>query len=424
MRWVEVLRQNADFAREGASLSRTRSTASIANSLAPTIEERGRRPSDMSSKVHDPSSRSSPAESFEQRDPSMLGDDETFNGESEEVPRSEDFELLAQGTRTQLELTQQLLDSLVVRDDGASVTSTTGRPSSISSSGKSRQGDVKEALRGSLGSLASSLDEYIDVVGQRERFFVRKYEREIDAKRMWEDNMKEVAAQHAAMEVELQKTARDNTRRKRALQEVRANLTTSPMASPIGGADGDDQLNEDGSSAIPPTPTANVTDGVRSRGSTLTVVSPGRAGRGRAGTVRTLNPEQLERVVDSALAREDGEEEDGEDSDSDDEFYEAIEQGVVPVKDEPHIAEERNSTEIEKYDKTPYKGYESLRTKLPLGDDTRPPVSLWAILKGSIGKDLTKISFPVFFNEPCSMLQRMAEDIEFSECRECHSEPL
>jgi hypothetical protein len=38
------------------------------------------------------------------------------------------------------------------------------------------------------------------------------------------------------------------------------------------------------------------------------------------------------------------------------------------------------------------------------------------VLKHSIGKDLTKISFPVFFNEPTSMLQRMAEDMEFSEC--------
>jgi len=37
-------------------------------------------------------------------------------------------------------------------------------------------------------------------------------------------------------------------------------------------------------------------------------------------------------------------------------------------------------------------------------------------LKHSIGKDLTRISFPVFFNEPTSMLQRMAEDMEFSEC--------
>lgn len=32
--------------------------------------------------------------------------------------------------------------------------------------------------------------------------------------------------------------------------------------------------------------------------------------------------------------------------------------------------------------------------------------------------DASSSSFPVFFNEPTSMLQRMAEDMEYSECRE------
>ena len=61
-------------------------------------------------------------------------------------------------------------------------------------------------------------------------------------------------------------------------------------------------------------------------------------------------------------------------------------------------------------------GYQRLRTRLEIKKDERPPTSLWSVLKHSIGKDLTRISFPVFFNEPTSMLQRMAEDMEFSEC--------
>ena len=54
-----------------------------------------------------------------------------------------------------------------------------------------------------------------------------------------------------------------------------------------------------------------------------------------------------------------------------------------------------------------YAGYLRLRDRLSISSDDRPPMSLWAVLKNSIGKDLTKISFPVFFNEPTSMLQRM-----------------
>lgn len=67
-------------------------------------------------------------------------------------------------------------------------------------------------------------------------------------------------------------------------------------------------------------------------------------------------------------------------------------------------------------DAAPYEPYKHLRKKLPISDDQRPAISLWSILKSSIGKDLTKISFPVSFNECTSMLQRMAEDMEYSEC--------
>ena len=40
--------------------------------------------------------------------------------------------------------------------------------------------------------------------------------------------------------------------------------------------------------------------------------------------------------------------------------------------------------------------------------------SVWAVLKNCIGKDLSRISMPVFLNEPLSMLQRVAESIEYS----------
>ncbi|WFD00762.1 hypothetical protein MYAM1_003514 [Malassezia yamatoensis] len=63
-----------------------------------------------------------------------------------------------------------------------------------------------------------------------------------------------------------------------------------------------------------------------------------------------------------------------------------------------------------------FEPYEHLRRELPIKKDERPSMSLWSILKKNIGKDLTKIAFPVAFNEPTSMLQRMAEDMEFQDC--------
>jgi hypothetical protein len=48
----------------------------------------------------------------------------------------------------------------------------------------------------------------------------------------------------------------------------------------------------------------------------------------------------------------------------------------------------------------------STKTKLKLSNEW-PSMSLWSVLKYNIGKVLMRISFPVFFNEPTSMLQQM-----------------
>ena len=45
----------------------------------------------------------------------------------------------------------------------------------------------------------------------------------------------------------------------------------------------------------------------------------------------------------------------------------------------------------------------------------RDEVGLWSILKHCIGKELSKITIPVVFNEPLSFLQRMAEIFEYVE---------
>ncbi|GAA6003099.1 hypothetical protein JCM10207_001988 [Rhodosporidiobolus poonsookiae] len=420
MRWVDLLRQHIDYARIPPTAG---------SNYAPSISD-SRRPSiNLHSDSH---LGQSPAESISE------GDDDTFQGDDDAPPHADDFHLMAQSTKTQLELTQQLLDSLVISGrssiyeaDASSIRNgeAGGRPSSIHSA-SGRQADVKEALKRSLASLEQLLDDYVDVVAQREKFFLRRYEKELDAKRMWEDSMKEVAAQHAAIEVELQKATRDNTRRKRALQEVRANMgAASPGLSPRISLHAPDaerldltQLREDGSQALPSplrSPSLAAVQG-RSRAPTVSM-SPTRA-RTRAATLaQPLGAVELEQVVQSALANEEGQE--SSDDETDDEFFEAIESGALPldqVEQGPEDVEPKRTSPArelaDSFDLTPYKGYEHLRSSLPITNDDRPSVSLWAILKGSIGKDLTKISFPVYFNEPTSMLERMAEDMEFSEC--------
>ncbi len=55
------------------------------------------------------------------------------------------------------------------------------------------------------------------------------------------------------------------------------------------------------------------------------------------------------------------------------------------------------------------------RTQLPAPQPDTSGLSLWNILKKNIGKDLSKIAMPVALNEPLSMLQVLAEELEYSE---------
>ncbi|XP_019707422.1 oxysterol-binding protein-related protein 1C isoform X6 [Elaeis guineensis] len=58
--------------------------------------------------------------------------------------------------------------------------------------------------------------------------------------------------------------------------------------------------------------------------------------------------------------------------------------------------------------------YVRRRKKLPEPVEKEKGVSLWSMIKDNIGKDLTKVCLPVYFNEPLSSLQKCFEDLEYS----------
>jgi len=67
---------------------------------------------------------------------------------------------------------------------------------------------------------------------------------------------------------------------------------------------------------------------------------------------------------------------------------------------------------------------EGRRNRLPCPAPSDAP-SLWNILKKNIGKDLSRISMPVTLNEPLGVLQRMCEELEYSELLDAASkQPL
>ncbi|XP_035287262.1 oxysterol-binding protein-related protein 3 isoform X2 [Anguilla anguilla] len=55
------------------------------------------------------------------------------------------------------------------------------------------------------------------------------------------------------------------------------------------------------------------------------------------------------------------------------------------------------------------------RSCLPAPSPNTSSISLWNILKNNIGKDLSKVAMPVQLNEPLNTLQRLCEELEYSE---------
>uniref|UniRef100_A0A8C2Q692 Oxysterol-binding protein n=1 Tax=Cyprinus carpio TaxID=7962 RepID=A0A8C2Q692_CYPCA len=58
---------------------------------------------------------------------------------------------------------------------------------------------------------------------------------------------------------------------------------------------------------------------------------------------------------------------------------------------------------------------EQRRCCLPSPSPNTSNISLWNILKNNIGKDLSKVAMPVQLNEPLNTLQRLCEELEYSE---------
>lgn len=55
------------------------------------------------------------------------------------------------------------------------------------------------------------------------------------------------------------------------------------------------------------------------------------------------------------------------------------------------------------------------RSCLPYLRNPNQKINIWRVVKDSVGKELSKIAVPVYFNEPISFLQRFTEDLTYSE---------
>ncbi|KAJ6546618.1 Oxysterol-binding protein-domain-containing protein [Mycena sp. CBHHK59/15] len=321
-----------------------------------------------------------------------------------DVPHEATFDLLGNSLAAQMELMLAL-----VGDTGA----------------------ARDALKDALGMV----NEYVAISRERDAWWRRRLARAKVNHSAWAESLASAVREGEALERELRTRSRkrgsrffDADQASTALAGVGANGTLkargkrpsmlassalvedSPVASPL----------EMSPPALATVPSSAVDTQVAACPPAVTTATANStASAARSQTADTLVPATATASFFTARSyMNHGDTESVIDTDEEDEFFDAIEANTIPNLVVHEALKSPTHSELalpENINVEPYAGYQHLREELLL-NDARPSTSLWSVLKHSIGKDLTKISFPVFFNEPTSMLQRMAEDMEFSEC--------
>jgi hypothetical protein len=367
------------------------------------------------------------------------GDDASSSVNSEnKSPPHPTIDLQANATAAQLELTIQMVINL------SSSTSTSAVPS--------RFPETFPALLESLQTTQTLLSEYTSMGQSRDRWYARQLRKERDRQDVWEESLKVVVKEGESLEQELRKRSRNRGSRvftagipagtingvlgeekKRKPSALGFVTTTEVLAeeSPSSISDG-----EPPPSAITPTVPSGPPVTLQRQQEYIppaTLRMPPSRHATVDNFVRPIPAITIDGDYGDVLAKSVAEDEYDHDTDEEDEFFDAIEANALPnmlvyeALTSPSVKTPRNdeagfdATDADSrrfYDQQEqslismksrqgfYAGYAQIRTSFKVSAE-RPNASLWSVLKHSIGKDLTRISFPVFFNEPTSMLQRM-----------------
>uniref|UniRef100_A0A8C2KK49 Oxysterol-binding protein n=1 Tax=Cyprinus carpio TaxID=7962 RepID=A0A8C2KK49_CYPCA len=88
---------------------------------------------------------------------------------------------------------------------------------------------------------------------------------------------------------------------------------------------------------------------------------------------------------------------------------------ISDISDNMSMENFSNEVENERLNTENGGSQEQRRCCLPSPSPNTSNISLWNILKNNIGKDLSKVAMPVQLNEPLNTLQRLCEELEYSE---------
>lgn len=234
-------------------------------------------------------------------------------------------------------------------------------------------------------SLTGLIGDLLRISRDRDAYWQYRLDRESEMRRMWEESMAQVAKEQEALEARVGEAEQKRRLTKRILKEaIESGLIEDSQVLPAPGlaaeeTAGDKEDEEEGGQKSP----------------TLTL--------SRRQTIA-----QVAEISDSESDEE--------------EFFDAVDAGEVQVTKLPPsevTASQENKQLVisDAYNiSSSFAGYENgIRSRLKMDADDRPKISLWGILKSMIGKDMTKMTLPVSFNEPTSLLYRCAEDMEYAD---------
>lgn len=315
-------------------------------------------------------------------------DDEYGDGSSEhEMPAGKDaFEITAQSARLQLELMGQVNAALQVEQSR--------NPNLVISDPVANQATA--TYDSAIRNLKGLVGDLLKISKDRDAYWQHRLDREEHMRRMWEESMAQVAREQDELMARMGESEEKRKITKRALREVTRSASRPASRGELAAkaeiveALDDVSLNDDGTAPLRHVPTS------------------------KSSLRQKSNAEDIPDMSDS-------------DSDEDDEFFDAVDAGQVeivkalplssPVVGVTEEVEEDEHVKVDGLDiSSAFKGYENgIRTRLKMDADDRPKISLWGILKSMIGKDMTKMTLPVSFNEPTSLLYRCGEDMEYAD---------
>ncbi|KAL2136021.1 hypothetical protein VTI74DRAFT_5908 [Chaetomium olivicolor] len=327
--------------------------------------------------------------------PDDADDDEEYGEGSsghEAPPANKDaFNITAQSAKLQLDSMASVTAALLLES--------TKNPALTLSDPKTSQ--ALATYDAAIRSLTGLIGDLLRISRDRDAYWQYRLDRESEMRRMWEESMAQVAKEQEALEARVGEAELKRRMTKRILKEVVENgildanqVPLSPPPTKTEAAaeeEAEEKPAEEGEVEVTATPPA-----VAVKSSTI--------GLSRRQTVMT----QIADISDSESDEE--------------EFFDAVDAGEVEVSQLPpsELAASQEGKQLvisDAYDiSSSFKGYENgIRTRLKMDADNRPKISLWGILKSMIGKDMTKMTLPVSFNEPTSLLYRCCEDMEYAD---------